>query len=204
MLTVLAWIGAGLGLALLLVLLVPFGVRADGRVSEDELAGSAELRWLFGLIVVRFATEGRSGFYLAGLRVARFPRRATRPEPDPEPEPEPEPERARGRRGIRWLIRSRRGLSRAGLRLLAATQPRLEVRGRIGVGDPADTALVAPLIAQLGRLPGVHLHLTWCWVDEVLDLEGRAGARIWIAQLLGLGLLLLFDGEVRRLLRAPA
>jgi len=200
MLSVLAWIGAGLGLALLLVLLVPFGVRARGRISDDDLAGSVEVRWLFGLLAVRATTDGRSGFSLAGLRLAGLPR----PRPGRDDEEKPERAGARGRRGLRWVMQSRRGLLRAGLRLLAATRPRLELSGRIGLGDPADTAIVAPLCAQLARLPGVSLRLSWSWVDEVLDLEGRAAARLWLVQLLGVGLLLLFDGEVRRMLCAPS
>jgi hypothetical protein len=199
MLTVLAWIGAGLGLALSLVLLVPFGLRAKGRVGEDDLCGSVEVRWLFGLLAVRATTEGRSGVYIAGRRVSGLPRRRAERAEEPQVE-----EKVRSGRGLRWLLRSRRGLSRAARRLLAALHLRLELRGRVGIGDPADTALVAPLCAQLGRLPGVSLHLTWCWVDEVLDLEGCASARVWLAQLLGLGLLLLFSGDVRRMLRAPA
>jgi hypothetical protein len=201
-LAALAWIGAGLGVVLLAVVLVPFGARADGRVSDAAIEGAVELRWLFGLVAVRVASGGRGGFYLLGFRVSRPRASGSSGERERKRKAGRRKPSAKKKRGLGWLVRSRRALMGAARRLLAATGFRLKLSGRLGLGDPAETAVLVPLVAQLGRLPGVSLELGWDWIEEVIDLEARARARIWLAELLVVGVGLLLDREVRRMLRA--
>jgi hypothetical protein len=192
--TVLAWIGAAAGSILLLVLLVPFRVRARGELSDVALAGTVEVRWLFGALGLRWSSQEPSGLLLLGRRVAGWGR-SDRPERETEP---------RGKRGLRWALGNRAALSRVIGRALSALRLRCELSGRLGVGDPADTAFLSSAVAQLERLPAVRLRLSWEWIEEVIELEGRVAARLWLGQLIAVMLPLLLDGEVRRLVRAPA
>jgi len=195
--TVLAWLGVAAGSILLLVLLVPFRLRAHGQLNDAAVAGVVEVRWLFGALVLRWSSEEPSGLLLLGWRVARWHQRDARRERDPGAQ-------SRGKRGLGWVLRSRDALWRVTRRVMAATRLRCELRGRLGIGDPADTALLVPMVARLERWPAVRVQLSWDWLEEVVDLEGRVVARLWLVQLIGVMLPLLLDGEVRRLVRAPA
>lgn len=114
-------------------------------------------------------------------------------------------EKGKSGRGFFWALAHREGMKRAARRLLATLALRLEVRGQLGLGDPADTVIVERVVSTLGeRLPGVRLAVAWEYIDEVLELDGEGRARIWPVHTLGVALLLLLDREVRALLRSPA
>jgi len=207
-LSVLLWLAAVLGLLLLALLVVPLQARGEGRVLEEELDGELRVRWGFGLIGVRLSSRRPSGFTLCGLRVAGLPRRSA--EERQEKKREKKQERAkkqgsRSRRGLRWSLAHREGLRRVLRRALGALGLRLEVRGRLGLGDPAETALAELIAGELRRLRAVRLELAWDYLDDVVELEARGRARLWLLEVVGIGLaLLLADREVRALLRAPA
>jgi hypothetical protein len=77
------------------------------------------------------------------------------------------------------------------------------IQGRIGTGDPADTATLAVLIDPvLAWLPGSESGIDWDYLDEALFLEGQMRARVWLLEFLGIALVTLVRGESRRALLA--
>jgi len=199
MFSILIWALVTLGILIVVLLLVPLELRAEGRIAEDALDGELRVGWGLGLLGIRLSSRRPSGITLCGGRVAGLPRRVK------PGEKEPPKERRKSRRGTRWALQHRAGLQRALRRLGATLGLRLELSGRIGLGDPADTAVAAFILDVLERwMPGLHIDLGWDFLDEVLEVDGRGRARIWPVHLLGVGLALLLDGEVRSLLRAPA
>lgn len=214
LLSILLWTLAVLGILLGLLLVMPISVRAGGQIDGETLAGELRASWALGLLGLRISSRRSSGFTLCGLRVARLPRRSresTKPKrraPDSERKKAEENKvKAKGKsgRGFFWALAHREGMKRAARRLLATLALRLEVRGQLGLGDPADTVVAERVVSTLGeRLPGVRLEVAWDYLDDVVELDGEGRARIWPVHTLGVGLLLLLDREVRALLRSPA
>ncbi len=202
---VIGWILLGilatlLGLALLLVGL-PFHLRAQGTLEADHADGEASLRWAWGLVSVRLRPAGTT-LHLLGLRIWTFRSDRDRKKRDRKKRDEAsEASRPRGRKG--WMWTHRRTLWRLLRRFLGALRLRLNVNGVIGLGDPAETASLFQGLALLERQgPAVQVHITPEWLDEELWLQGWARARIWGLHLLGLGLVALLRKDTRTLIRA--
>jgi hypothetical protein len=198
---------AVLGLVLLVVL-VPFRARASGSVHDGAPAGEARVDWGLGLLSVTVDARRRVAVRVAELPVARFDLR-TRGERDGKGgrrRRRREAERPRKKAGAPARLRAVLGEGEAfrgmAARLARALHLRLRASGRVGAGDPADTAALAALVAALGALPGVELALGLDWVDEALELDLELAARIWMAELLAVAAVLLLARPHRRALRA--
>jgi hypothetical protein len=202
MATVLLAILLGLAALLLLLVWVPFQVRAAGALTFESVSGEALAQWGWGLLQVRLSSsEPGRGLRLRALGIPVRIRRHRREAAEEAPEDEPEEEtRSRARRRPR-LEQPGRLIRMAG-RALGALHLRLRVNGVVGTGDPAQTAVLLPLLGQLERLSGVELDLEWDWLEERLELEAEGSARIWIAELLWTALALLLVRENRAVLRA--
>lgn len=189
---------------LLLVVLLPFRLRAAAAVRDGEPSGAAHVDWGFGLLGFGIDTGRRVQVRVAWLPVARFSmgrsgkaeRRASAAKPE---------EKTRAKAGpvarLRAALAERAAFQRMAARLLQALHLRLRAAGRIGPGDPADAAALFALLQLLRDLPGVELQVELEWVEEALDLELEAGARIWIAELLAVAAVLLVERPNRRALR---
>lgn len=188
-----------LGLLLLLVLL-PFHVRAAGSIHGDALAGWARAQWAWGLLGFGVAVGRGMELTVLGMPIRlRRGRRRERQEPEEREGEEPEEER-RSRR--KMTLRRVRRLLGMGARLVGTLRLRLRVSGTVGTGDPADTAVLAGSMRALQGLPGVEIDLGWEWLEEQLDLELEGSARIWIAHLLVVAAGLLWVRENRAALWA--
>lgn len=217
--TVLLWTVAvilGLLLALaLLVVLLPFHARAVGTVEGLSARGEARISFGWVLLSVRLRPGGAS-LYVLGLRLWTFrPSAEEAGEEDEEAQAAKEAEKRakaeekkkkRGKKkrpSIRALWRHRRTGWRLLRRLAATLRLRAEVRGVVGLGDPADTASLFQTLWILdGTLPGVRLDVTPDWLDERIELEGELRARLWLAHLGGVLLAALWKKDTRMLLRA--
>lgn len=199
-----------LGLLLALALL-PFRARVAGAIHDGLPSGAARLDWGLWLLAVEIDTERRLTLRLAGVPLTfrlrrkgeRAERRARRPR---EKRERKEPKEKEGRRGglerLRGALAERASFRRMAARLVRALHLRLRAAGRFGIGDPADTATLYALLTALRSLPGVELEVELDWVDEVLELELEASARVWIAELLVVAVGLLLGRSSRRALRA--
>lgn len=206
--SVLVWLLIIVGTLLLLVVLMPLGLRASGAVGMDApwgVTGELNVRWAWGLLGVRVARGEGAQLLLLGFGVARVRGAASEEKREKKKEKKrARKERKKGRRrkrGVRWALGNRRLFAR----LLRGLHLRGALRGTIGLGDPADTADVALLVRPVVEwLPWVEARLDWDYVDEVLDLEGTIQARIWPAELVAVFVTALVRGRSRRALLATS
>jgi hypothetical protein len=186
---------------LLLVMLVPFQAQASASINEAALSGAAGVEWGRGLFALQISSERGLAFRVLGISVPR-PWRRRRHEAREERRRKKRARAPRKRKRSRLALWQGRALLRMVARLAPALRLRLRVKGTVGAGDPADTALLAGLAQLMDGVPGVKLDLGWEWLDEQLDLDVEGSARIWIAHLLCVTAALLWVRENRAALRA--
>ena len=150
-------------------LVIPTEVAAEGIVSPDLLDGSADVWWAWGLVRVHAAPADGVVLRLAGLRVW-----TVRGAPSAPKKRDDKERSKRTRPSARMVIRIAR-------RALASLRLRLRVVGRIGVGDPYETAkLFGTLLAADRLLPGLDARgVEIDWLEPVVDLDGQLRGRIW-------------------------
>jgi len=187
-----------------LVIALPFHLQAGGAVDSEQqearlpLAAMAWARgsWAWGLISVGWRTDTGGEVRILGLRVARLSR-------DGRAEDKKKKERKKkGKKyGARWALRHRRTMLGLLGRLFRALRLRLAVAGALGLGDPADTAILAELLRLAQhKLPGATLEIDIDYLDELLVLEGKVIGRVWLLHLAGIALWELRRQEVRQML----
>jgi hypothetical protein len=198
----------------LLVVLVPFRARAAGAVHDGEPAGEIGADWGFGLLGFALDTERRVTLRLAwipmrfrvGAKRGRSRERRGRGRGAGQEAKVGRAKPGKGRVGpaarLRAALGERDAFQRMAARLARALHLRLRAAGRIGIGDPAETAALFAVLQAAERLPGVELALELEWVEEALEVELTAGARIWVAELLGVALGLWLEPPNRRAIRA--
>ena len=77
-----------------------------------------------------------------------------------------------------------------------------QVKGSLGLGDPADTAWLAVLLMQLeSRFERFRWAVQIDYTDEVIDLNGRIQAWLVPGQLILVGLALFLRRDVRMALK---
>jgi len=209
-LTLLLWLLAVLGGLVLLFLLLPVHVSADGQANVVLIDGEAEARWAWGLVSLRLTPERGAWIHLLGRPVRRVRRRASahrEDEADEAPEQTGETPRRRdtgGRRGLGWMLHHRHALLRVVKRLYRAMGVHARLEGALGLDDPAETATLWGLLMQMqGWLPGLELAVRPDFMDEQLDLRGTLRGRIWLAHLLVIVVGQLLRADTRQMLRAP-
>jgi hypothetical protein len=197
---------APLALALVVIAL-PFHAHVRGGVADSELSGILLARWAFGLLGVDLR-KGGPVLRLAGLRVMRLRGRGRRARGEPRrPRAKGRAPRKAGKSPaarLRAAAANGGRLLGMGARLAGTLHLRLRLEGRVGTGDPADTAALAGLLRAAQALPGIDLRVDVDWLDEVLELEAEGSSRVWIPEVLVVaGLLLLRRGN-RAAVRALA
>ncbi len=172
----------GLGLALLAV---PFDLRVQLRY-QARLRTEVELRWFFGLVPLR--TTG------------------------PEASEQPRSVRPRGRFSAGSMLRTegfaRRCLRFAGQLLRSAHIRELELVGRVGFDDPADTgqlwALLGPLNGLASTLHPARVSIEPDFAGEVLEVEGVGDLRVVPGRVIVVVLAFALSPVTLRALRAGA
>ena len=185
---VLAGVGLALGVVVVAALILPVGL----ELRLGGAAPRAALSWAFGAVRVDLLAPRRS----------REPARVRR-------KPRPRASANRRRRVLRALRSP--GLAAAALRLVArtvrATHPRdVQLSGRFGFDDPADTgqiwALMAgPLSAALAgpaAAAGISMSLSPDFQGRALALEGGGRFTVIPGQLLAVVLAFVFSRGPRR------
>jgi hypothetical protein len=197
-LTILAVLGCIVGGLLLVVLLMPIQAQAEGRFVDGELDGRATLRWGFGAVTVR-TERGDAEVRLFGVRVRRGPAAAA------AEKPRPRRERRRSRRGLGWAMRNRGVLFDILRRALRLLHLRARITGTVGLGDPADSAMLFLILGEIERgVPGLGLAIDRDYLDEVLDLDGTVRGWLWPVAVVAFGLGLLLRRRTRRVLVGAA
>jgi hypothetical protein len=170
---------------LLVLLAVPFRLQAAGDIDDDHISGTAGAAWAWGFIAVRASSNEGASLHIAGMRVARLGadgdhkrKRKKRRKTD---------KRTRRRAGEstfgRWLDRSPLYF-RCANRLLRSCRLRIALRGTVGLGDPADTALcIAFLLLVASTAEWAEVQVVPSYIEEALCLSGRTVARVWLGHM---------------------
>lgn len=164
----LALAGALTGVVVL-ALLTPVRFALRGVFTEERLDGLADASWCLGAVGVEASLTGGAVVTLFGRTIYRA-RRGASPKRAASP--------ARGRARTDW-----RPGPRLVRRVAASLGLRVRVLGRLGTGDPADTAAVYGLVAAARCLfPRVDVSsLRVDWMEPAVDVEGRLDGRLWPA-----------------------
>ena len=198
LLTILLWLLILLGGLLLVLLLVPIEVRAEGEIDGLDATGSIDIRWGWVLLGLRIARGQGAALYLLGLRVYRMSL-----EGEKEKKKKDKKEKKSGKkRGARWAWRNRHLF----LRILRAFHLRGWLWGTIGTGDPADTAMIVQSIFRPieGRFSRFHVCVEPDYLDDVLELGGAIRTIIWPLEFVAVLLVTLVRGRSRRDLLAKS
>lgn len=205
-LTILAWIGIVLGALLGLLLLVPLHACVRGRASGLWGTGHVRVSWAWFVLVLRIAPGEGGRMRLLGIPVGRFDlRRHDRDEAPVDGDAAKKPDKHKLGPSARKMWASRRVLWRALMRLVGTLHLRGRLAGQLGLGDPADTAMLELALGQLrDRVRAVEWRVECDYMDEVLELEGEVRSWIWPVQVAVVILVTMLDRDVRRALRAGA
>jgi len=182
---------------LMLVALLAIPLTLSFQVSwRDALQGNVRLSWLFGLVRVPIplsqttppSPEGKASAQKKGLHPGRSSRNKT---------------------NVSAVIRNkpfRRRILRFIRDLWHAIGKRdLNLRLRIGLGDPADTgqlwAFLGPVAGMLATAREATVELEPDFFDEVLELDSSGAIRIVPLQIIYLTVALLLSPPVRQAIR---
>jgi hypothetical protein len=182
--TTIAIVLAALTASCLGMLLVPVHLVARGTFTDELVAGSAEASWGLGFVRM-VVSENGAELRIAGVRAHRFAFAA----------------RTTSKAKAKKRASDPRLVLRIVRRSLASLGLRARVVGRLGTGDPADTATVFAWITSLRMLQsrvdvrGIDID----WLEPALDLEGEVEGWLWPIAILSIAV-----GEVVRHRRLSA
>ena len=208
LLGLLGWLFLALLILLALVIALPFHLRARGVVDSKQEEAPLPLAamawacgsWAWGVFSVSWGTEAGGEVRILGLRVARLSGDRD-PERKSKKKDKKESKKKDNKYGARWAMQNRRTLLGLLGRLFRALRLRLAMAGALGLGDPADTVILAELLRLAGNeLPGATLDIEVDYLDELLVLDGELTGRIWLLHLAAMAVWELRRREVRRLL----
>lgn len=188
---------------------VPIEIRAHGAVADDDPSGSLvsgffEVRWWW-LMGYRVGTDGLGRLRLVGVPVHVGPAfgggagKAEGGRGREKKKKKPRRRRARRRGGWRAVGPTALRMLRRALRLV---HPRVEVRGTLGLGDPADTAWAWTVAHRLGAVlpPWIEIRLEDDLLEVDTHLDGRVEGRVVPAEVLAVAVGWLVRSETRRVL----
>jgi hypothetical protein len=199
-LTVLIVVGLLLAAVVVVVaaaVLIPIHVRAAGTVRDDELSGELWARWGWGLVGLRLGWERGAELELLGRRVRGLGRAEKT-----EKKSKKKKKKAKKRQ---WRALDPRVVARMLRRVLAGLHARLSAEGCVGLGDPADTAVLFEVL-RWAQPPwdGIRLQVEPDYLEAVVELDAALSARVWPAEFGIIFLGFLIDPQTRRVLRAAA
>lgn len=202
------------------VVAVPFRVRAAGLLSDDAVHGVVAGSWLFGLIRVDAASDGVALRLLgrpvwrrepdddatkAEKEAAKKDKQAEKAEKEEKAKKRKHGARRSARAKLRWFLDHRSTLAPLLGRAVDTFQLHLRISGTVGLDDPADTAELALVLSAVERwVPAARLDVRPDYLDEVIDVEGEVGARLWILAIVLVGVRSLFEVKTWKMLRGLA
>lgn len=164
------WVLMGCLAGILLLLAVPVELSYDIRLDADQRSAQGQFRWLFGLVRVKLPGQPDGSSKSEKLPAKAKPkRRAERPRTSPMAALSVEGFVSHLLKLVRRLL--------AGLHI-----HHLDIRGRLGLGDPADTGLAWALIGPISVIldaPGVtQVDIQPDFSEEVLDFSSSGRVRV--------------------------
>lgn len=211
------WILVALLGLVLIVVAVPVHVRGRGSVQGLDVDGTLEARWGWGFVKLVASPQVGAEARLLGLRIWRYrpkPPKKTKEEIEKEIEKKKEKERrkkekARARRKPGPLAKTlggwfhRKPLVELMRRILRTLRISLAIQGRLGLGDPADTAVAITVIRQVDEwMKHVRLWVEPEYEQDVVDIAGFFSARLWLLHVAFVFVAALFNRDIRRAMMA--
>jgi hypothetical protein len=197
---VFTWIGIVIALIILVLFTAPIKMRARG--SADERGGLDYLLiidWAFGLFSLRAVSGAPPGLYFAGLRLWRISFKKGKKEKPREKSKKEKPS------PLTWLGWVRENFSTIRHILVSfgnACFLRGYLIGKIGLADPADTAILGLLFRLIQvQTKRVNVSMTTVYHDEILHMRAKIQSTLIIGYLALVALRLLLDKEIRVMLR---
>ena len=229
-------------LMILLVLLVPFRYSFSGKVDDPEgssepvhldlrqdLAFSADVRWLLGILHVSVSYDGTGklqakvfGFPLPLDKILHRKKKGQEDKPKAPSEPEAQKtleERIEGVLvrieklharicdaltvlGTDYGMRAKEKVLFRLLKMVESTLPaKWGLAGVLGLGDPARSAKVFAVQGYLYPVTAGHVAVGTDFDLYRYDLQGAAQGSIRLGTFVYAGIRLVLDGDVRRLIR---
>lgn len=194
--TVMTYIGTGIALLVLALLIIPFRIYARGSVDNREgLDYLLIIDWAFGLFSLRSAGGAAPAFYLAGFRAWPLLIKARKKEKPRKKKPAP----------FAWLGWTREHYThiRTVISRFARTSfLRGYLVGKIGLADPADTALAGLLVPLIRiRTRRFYTAFTTTYDEERMYIRAKIQATLIFGYLGIIALGMLADRQIRVMLR---
>jgi hypothetical protein len=214
---VILWVLAALFGLLMLVVVVPIHLRGRGSVKGLAADGAVEVRWGWGFFKVTASRRALGEVRLLGLPIWRYRAKSAaekqrekekkkakkRNKKHQTKEKKPKKEQTSGSLKALGAWLNRKALLELLRRVLVTLRVRLAIEGRLGLGDPADTALAVTAIRQLdARIKYVCLQVAPEYEQDVLDLRAAFFGRFWLLHIAVVFVVALFNRDIRRALMA--
>jgi hypothetical protein len=191
-----AMIGLVIIIGILILLTVPWRIRLNGWADDQKgVAYTASLDWGLGVLQVAKTLERALKLYILGLPVAHFSGF-----PKAKKKKKKEKKSPRAIAGV--IKRHRQTIFHILGRMARAAFIKGHLVGRIGLSEPADTALIA-LFLRLLRQPSERfkIALTCVYDEEVVHIHANLRATLNIGYLLLTAGMLLLERPTRTMLR---
>lgn len=191
-------IGLVIIIGLLVLLTVPWRIRLNGYADDQKgVAYVVSLDWGLGAIRVAKSMDRQWALFILGMPVAHF-------SGFPKSKREKKKKGKKSPRALAGAIRRHRHtLIHILGRMTRAAFIRGHLIGRIGLPDPADTALIA-LFFRLARLPfeRFKLSVNCIYDEEVVYIHAKLRATLIIGYLLLTAGMLFLERRTRMMLRS--
>lgn len=212
-LDIILWLFIALLGLLLLLIVMPLSVRAEGEVDSDtdSLWFALKVTWGLGLLAMQFSNDG------GVVRICGIPvwRRAlgdlasddgTSRKKKKRKKKKKDKKKDRGKgffERLAWVREHWAHIKHMVFAYLRALHPYGRVEGVVGLPDPSQTAWVHRVLVGLDAvLPDGTMQVRVDWVEELVWLRTRLGGWVWPPQLIGITLLFLLDRRTWRVLRS--
>ena len=199
-LTILAWIGIGVALFILVLMVIPIRIFAGGTIDDHKgFEYQLVIDWALGLFSIRVQSGRSAGIYFTGLRLCPVPFKPSREKKQKEPNKAKPPLKT----WITWIRGNFTRINDVLSRFARAIFLQGDLSGKIGLADPADTSI----INFLGRLLQVHarhfnLSLTTVYEYEIIHIRAQVQSTLIIGYLGFVALGLLLNKQVWAMLRS--
>ncbi len=175
-----------------LVLFIPFHIHARFQADDTNFT-AMRIKWLFGAISAIYIYPLKETDVSIFGRVIATKKDSPKSKETPQAEEKKKAKQGKKKEGkkkskIATFPKSCTAfLLKVSLRLIKALQVRLDIRGDIGLEDPADTGFLSACIWPfLGMLPPGWIDLSFDYERETLGGHADLRARMWLIQLLAI------------------
>jgi hypothetical protein len=192
------WIAATAVGLIIVLLIVPLNVRVSGWIDLPQTGDYLlTVDWAGGLIGVRKTAKPLWQIHLLGWPVIHFSGATFKKKKKSKPRKKRSPRALIGAAGPHAGT-----MLNAFKRLILSLFPQGHVHGRVGLSDPADTAMLDVFVRLIPRAKGrFQVVIVPVYDDEVFEGEVKAQVTVVLGYMLLVAAVLLLEKENRMMLR---